>query len=78
MNTKLTDLTLSPKSMRESCCCASNATIFDFWYSNKNGFQGIFPAEMTSFITKFMYQVGKMVVGSGIIITSPGSKVSIL
>jgi hypothetical protein len=78
MTTKLTDLTLSAKSMRASCCCASNATILDFWYSNNNGVQGIFPAEMTSFITEFMYQVGKMVVGSGIITTPHGSKVSIL
>jgi hypothetical protein len=59
MTTKLTDLTLSAKSMRASCCCASNATILDFWYSNNNGVQGIFHAETTSFITEFMYQVGQ-------------------
>ncbi|HYY66884.1 MAG TPA: hypothetical protein VE572_00910 [Nitrososphaeraceae archaeon] len=45
--------------------------------SNNNGVQEIFPAEMTSFITGFMNQVGKWLLAAEYYNIS-GSKVSIL
>jgi hypothetical protein len=54
MTIKLTDLTLSAKVCVRAAVALLMLQSLISGFSKNNGVQGIFPAEMTSFITEFM------------------------